>query len=243
MKKTSALMIAAMLPLTAAEASPDDQKIRDYLMRHPEVIIESLQAYQAKQKLAQLEAAKFALTSERKNLVENPGTPWAGAEKDGITVVEFFDYRCGYCKKVSGTVSKLMADNPKVRVIYKEFPILGPESELAAKAALAAHEQGAYQKFHQALLEMTAGITPEAIEELAKGLKLDVAKLKSDMESAKVRKAIEDNARLAGALGVQSTPTFVVGSELVPGALDEAALKALIAKAAQPAPAAAAGGF
>lgn len=238
MKLFCSLLIAAMLAPAQSQpaAQVEGDKIREYLLAHPEVIIEALQLYQMRQKQAAADRSKTALTSERKNIFEDPTSPTAGATKDAVTIVEFFDYRCGYCKKVAPTVAKVLSENPKVRVVYKEFPILGPDSELASKAALAAQQQGAYDKFHKALMGRNGGLNLQAIEEVARGLSLNVDKLKADMNSEKIMKTIEGNARLAGALGVESTPSFVIGNELIPGAIDESAMLALIAKASQPAP-------
>jgi protein-disulfide isomerase len=125
---------------------------------------------------------------------------------------------------------KLLAEHPDVRFIFKEFPILGPESSLAAKAGLAAARQGAYLKFHQALMALSGSITMNAIEELAGKQGLDVSKLKGDMESPEVQSILTRNRELGIKLGVNATPTFVVGSELISGAIDTATFERLVAQ-------------
>lgn len=208
-----------------------DAQIRQYILEHPEVIIESLKAFQEKERLAQQQKAKEALSARQADLLNDPNAPSAGPADAKAVVVEFFDYRCQYCKKAVAAVMKLLADDPAVRIVFKEFPILGPDSLVGAKAALAAHKQGAYLKFHQALMGSTEPITTSAIEQLATQLGLDLARLKTDMEAPQTLKIISQNQELGTALGINGTPTFVVGAELAAGALDTAALQALIAKA------------
>lgn len=140
------------------------------------------------------------------------------------------DNRCGYCRKVAPTLSKLAQAND-VKLIFKELPILGEQSVVAARAALAAHKQGAYLQAHEALLASVEPITLEWAEKLAVKLHLDVAKFKTDMESAETTIALQRNQLLADAIGVRATPSFVAGSELVSGALDMAALQSLISSA------------
>ena len=145
--------------------------------------------------------------------------------------MEFFDYHCGYCKRTESAIRKLLADHPDVQFVFKEFPILGAESSLAAKAGLAAAKQGGYLKFHQALMDLSGPITMAAIEELASQQGLDVNKLKTEMESAEVQSILTRNRDLARDLGVRATPTFVIGSELVQGAIDGAEFEKFIAQA------------
>ncbi len=126
---------------------------------------------------------------------------------------------------------KLLADHPDIQFVFKEFPILGPESLVAAKAGLAAHKQGGYLKFHQALMTLPGPITMDAIEELAGKQGLNVSKLKTDMESPEIQLTLARNQELGREVGVTSTPSFVIGLELVPGAIDAAAFERLIAQA------------
>jgi protein-disulfide isomerase len=146
-------------------------------------------------------------------------------------VVEFFDYRCGYCRKTSASVLEL-ASGGKVRVIFKELPILGPESVTLAKAGLAAHRQGMelYLKFHEAAMASREPVTTDSLGRIAGKAGLNVDRLLADMSSPDVQKALDRNAALAEALGVRATPTFVIGSEKVEGAIDDAALSSKIAK-------------
>jgi protein-disulfide isomerase len=206
-----------------------EQIVREYILRHPEVLMESARQYQDRLQAAQKERSRDAVAARLTELQKDPSSPSAG-----VTVVEFFDYRCGFCKKAESTIVKMMANHPDIQFVFKEFPILGPDSLLAAKAGLAAHKQGGYLKFHQALMSLPGPITLEAIQRLAGKQGLDVERLKIDMESPEIQAVLERNRQLAQQAGIGGTPSFVIGSELVPGAIDEAAFEGLIAKAKLP---------
>ena len=214
-------------PPAAATPPIFEAAVQKYIMEHPEVILKSLTNFQLRQKQVAQERARQTVVAERENLVNDPTSPSAGSAK-GVTVVEFFDYRCGYCRKVSGTVAKLLETNPNVRVVFKELPILGPDSMIASKASLAAHKQGAYLKFHAALFEAAEPVTIAFIERIAAGLGMDVAKLKADMNAPEIDQIIVHNSELAGKLQVRATPTFVIGGEVVAGAVDAERLDSLI---------------
>lgn len=234
--KLQTLLMAGLLLAPATQAADSASKadientIRAYLLAHPEILMEMSQALQQKQAEAQRVQAQAALVTHRDALFADAKTPVAGKNDGSVTIVEFFDYRCGYCKRVTPTLLKLMAEDPSIRLVYKEYPILGPESSLAAMAALAAHEQGGYAKFHQALMAASE-VSAEAILKLAKESGLDVERLQKDMAKPELQAALAKNRTLADALAIQATPAFVIGDEVVPGALPEEALKDLIAKA------------
>lgn len=226
-------------PMTKADV---EQAIRSYLLEHPEILIEMSQNLREKQAAEQRAKAKAGLTAHRADLAANSGSPTArAASKEGaVTIVEFFDYRCGYCKRVTPTVQKLIDEDPTIQVVFKEFPILGPESSAAAMAALAANQQGGYLKFHRALMAAT-DLSPTNIEKIAKESGLDVEKLGKDMQKPEIQQEIVKNQALAQALAIEATPAFVIGDTVVPGAIDENSFRDLIAKAKAakaPAPAA-----
>lgn len=148
-----------------------------------------------------------------------------------MTLVEFFDYRCRCCRAVADTVANLVRDDPGLRLVYKEFPVLGQESVIASRAALAAHAQGKYAAFHRALMAAPDPFTVEAMTKLAAQTGLDPDRFRADMDQPGVQAVIDRNRALAQDLGITGTPTFVVGSEVVPGALPLETLKALVAKA------------
>jgi protein-disulfide isomerase len=208
-----------------------EQVIREYLKGHPEVVEEALQVLEARRRDEEKRQAREAVRANRDQLLNDVGSPVAGNPQGDVTVVEFFDYRCGYCKGVAPDVQKLLAEDPNVRIVYKEFPILGPESDLAARAALAAHAQGKYLPFHDALMTASGPLTLPAILQLSRAAGLDGARLRADMEKPEIRATIERNRALADTLGITGTPAFVIGAELVPGAVGLHGLKALVSQA------------
>jgi len=233
MRITFLVLLVATLAFGQTPIDPQavEQIVKQYILQHPEVLLESVRNYQDRQQAAERQKSSQAVAAHRDELYGDPGTP-ASANEATVTIVEFFDYRCGYCKRVQNTVETIAAA-PDVRIIYKELPILGPESILAAKAALAAEKQGAYRKFHDALMASAGSITVESIEKLANSLGMDFERLKRDMQSPQINSKLTRNNELATALGVQSTPTFIIGGELVSGALGPDAFRSLIDKARQ----------
>lgn len=223
-------------PAAASELDPAarqsmEQVIEQYIRAHPEVIEQSLQALEAKREAEEKVRQKVALAAHQHELLNDPTSPASGNLSGDITLVEFFDYRCGYCKRAAGAVTQLQHEDPRVRVIYKDFPILGEASELAAKAALASKAQGKHQAFHEAMLAFKGDITKESLLSVAGEVGLDTAKLEADMRNPEWQHVIDTNRALARSLGISGTPGFIVGTELVPGALDLNGLKDLIARA------------
>jgi protein-disulfide isomerase len=208
-----------------------DAAIERYIRAHPEVIEQSLQAMEAKREAELKERQKVALRTKQDELLHDPLSPVSGNPKGEITLVEFYDYRCGFCKHAASAVTELQKVDPRVRVVYKDFPILGEPSELAAKAALASQAQGKHQAFHEALLASHSDMTKESILKIAAKVGLDTKRLQADMANPKWQAVIAKNRALARELGIAGTPGFIVGNELVPGALDLNGLKTLIARA------------
>jgi protein-disulfide isomerase len=205
--------------------------IEQYIRTHPEVVEQSLQALEAKREDEERARVKAAIAARQNELVNDPASPVSGNLKGDITVVEFFDYRCGFCKRAAGAVTQLQKDDPRVRVVYKDFPILGEASELAAKAALASRAQGKHQAFHEALLAAKGDMTKDTILAIAGEVGLDPKRLEADMVNPEWQTIIDRNRALAKDLGITGTPAFIAGAELQPGALDLKALKELIARA------------
>lgn len=234
------LVIAPLLagpPALAADTFSAEQRqaieaiVRDYLVRNPGVMIEVLEA--AKEKLsndAQAQRAT-ALAERRREIFEDPNAPVAGNPQGDVTLVEFFDYRCPYCKQVAPAIHTLLGEDKQLRVVYKEFPVLGPESVTAARAALAARAQGKYEALHRALMEMKGQINETAILNAAKSAGVDVERLKRDMAAPEIDRMLQANHQLAAALDIRGTPGFVIGDEIVPGAVSIDALRQLIATA------------
>ena len=234
-----ALAVGVLLAATGGAADPAvplsraaiEEVVREYLLAHPEVILQSIQAMQDRQRTTQQQQAAQRLAARHDELYREPAAPVGGNPSGDVTVVEFFDYRCPYCRSVAETVAKLVESDPGVRLVYKELPILGPESVIAARAALAAHAQGKYGAFHRALMSAPEPFTVETIAKLAAEAGLDPDRFRADMAEPQIQAAIERNRTLARDLGITGTPTFVIGAQVVPGALTLEALKALITQA------------
>jgi protein-disulfide isomerase len=218
-------------PLSPAQVDQVQKIVSDYLRQHPEVIIDAIKAYQAKQDADQQAAAKKNIVALKDDIFKDPTSPVGGNPQGDVAIAEFFDYRCPYCKAVAPDLDKALAQDGKVRLVYKEFPILGPVSVTAAKAALAAQMQGKYVPFHQKLISYKGNLDEATIYKLAGDVGLDLAKLKADMAKPEIQATIDRNAKLADKLNVQGTPGFVVGQELIPGAASVDELTAAIKRA------------
>ncbi|MDH5739039.1 MAG: DsbA family protein [Nitrospira sp.] len=220
-------------PAIAPSQEPSDVAIEHYIRSHPEVIEQSLQALEVKREAEQRERQKVAIKTKQNELLHDPASPVSGNPKGEITLVEFYDYRCGYCKRAAEAVTELQKVDSRVRVVYKDFPILGEPSELAAKAALASQAQGKHQAFHEALLASHSDMTKDEIMNIAISVGLNAKRLEADMANPKWQSVIDKNRALAQELGISGTPGFIVGNEMVPGALDLKGLKELITRAGQ----------
>jgi len=208
--------------------------IERYIRAHPEVIEQSLQALETKREAEEKARQKVVISQRQNDLLNDPSSPVSGNPNGDVTVVEFFDYRCGYCKRAAGAVTQLQTQDPRVRIVYKDFPILGETSELAAKAALASKAQGKHQAFHEALLASKGDMTKDSILTIASQVGMDAVRLETDMANPEWQTVIERNRALAKDLGITGTPAFLVGTELVPGTLDLKGLSDLIARTHNP---------
>ena len=202
-----------------------DAAIKDYLMRNPDVIAEAMQAGQAKMQAKQHEAAQAAISGKALEIY-NADSPIAGNPNGSETLVEFFDYSCHYCKQIHPDLQTLIKDDPNLKVIFKDFPILGPGSVLAAKAALAARLQGKYLELHNALLNFKGALDDEAIKQMAGDAGIDYKKLKADMDKPEIQAQIQANQDLANTLNIHGTPSMIINKQLVDGALPLDQLKA-----------------
>jgi protein-disulfide isomerase len=215
----------------ASSLSKDDaiqQTIHDYILAHPEVIIESLQLAKLKQQERVAEIIRSKIVSFRKDLLEDPDAAILGNPNGDVSLVEFFDYRCPYCRQVEPSIQTLIKDDPNVRLVQKQFPILGPASVFAAQVALAAKKQGKHAEFHRALMAERGTITEGVVLQVAQSVGLDMERLKVDIKSPEVESEIQRGTAIAKSLGLTGTPGFIVGTELVPGATDLETLKSMI---------------
>jgi protein-disulfide isomerase len=223
----------------ADEALTPDQKkaveevIRQYLVAHPEVVRDALIELQRQQEQAQ-QAAHQGAIAELHSYVDSISEDFVqGNPKAETTVVEFFDYRCPYCKAVAPRVDEVVADDKGLRIVLMEFPVLGPDSVFASRAAIASRAQGKYMAFHKSMMSHKGNLDQDTVLELAKEVGLDLDRLKADMQSPEVEALIKRHYELADKLGVTGTPAFVIGEELVPGAIDVQTMKAKIKQARQ----------
>ena len=198
--------------------------VRDYILTHPEIIPEAMERYRDRESQSAYSTNKAAL--------ETPfASAWAGAEKGDVTVVMFTDYACGYCRSSLPDLDQLVADDPKVKVVWREIPILGPGSEVAAKAALAAARQGAFREFHG---KMFAAGRPDGakVSDVLRSMKIDLGRVQKDFEGDDVKGEIRRNLELASRLDQAiATPTFVVNGQIMKGAVGYDALKQAVADA------------
>ncbi len=208
-----------------------ERVVRDYLLANPEVLVEALTEFQQRQRLAEEELRQQAIGQRHRELTQDPATPVLGNPEGDVVVVEFFDYRCPYCKSVAGMLRDEIADDGNVRLVMKEFPILGPLSEQAARAALAAAKQDKYEAFHFALMTQPGDMSDAHIDTVAGQVGLDVPRMRRDMQAKDVDEALARNIALAEMIGIRGTPAFVIGRTLVPGAIDAETLRQLIAEA------------
>lgn len=216
--------------LSAAEREQVEQLVHDYIMKNPRVMLESLHAYDAQQQQAAQKDSQTAVAASLAKIERDPSSPVAGNPKGDVTVVEFFDYRCGYCRKVVSAVRELLKTDDNVRFVFKELPILGPDSVTASRLALAAWTIAPekYMAFHQALMDSRGDLTEARVLEIATKTGIDAGKLKAASASPDVTAAIEKNNELAQSLRIQGTPAFIVGGKLVPGAVDVETLRELV---------------
>lgn len=205
--------------------------IEQYLLDHPEVIVKAVGRLQQKQAAAKDADFQATIASQQQQLFNAPSSPVLGNPKGDVTMVEFFDYKCPYCKRVAGDVIKLIDNDPNIRVVFKEFPILGPDSQVAALAALAANKQGKYSAFHKAAMEHRGAFTKDVVVQIAKDVGLDADKLQSDMADPALMAEIDANRAMAEKLGIEGTPGFIIGTQKVPGAITLDDMKQLVSKA------------
>jgi protein-disulfide isomerase len=204
--------------------------VRDALKRDPTILRDAVTALQSDDGEREKMASRAAITASRDVLI-TPNDPVAGNPRGSVTIVEFFDVRCPYCRKLEPEMAAFLAADRDVRLVYKDLPILGPASVVGSKALLAARKQNAYEKLRDVVMRMPPDITRPAIETEAKKLGLDSARLLRDMDDPSIQAQIDANLHLAHQLGIQGTPAMIVGDEMLPGAVDAADLKSAVVEA------------
>ena len=202
--------------------------VKQYLIENPDVVQEALRANEEMQRRAEDEQRTKALQSHAADLFHNKDDLVAGNSQGKVTMVEFFDYNCGYCKRALQDVMKMIESDNDLKLVMKEFPILGPGSIYASRAALASRKQGKYWEYHLALLGHNGRIDEATADEIAQSVGLDVAQLKADMGNDEVTQVLQRNMQLAEALRIEGTPAFVIDDVLIPGAVGFDALAATV---------------
>jgi protein-disulfide isomerase len=219
----------------AAEFTPAQRAeivaiVRDALKQDPSILRDAVVALQADDGEKSQEATRAAIAISRNELV-TPADPVAGDKQGDVTIVEFFDTRCPYCRKMEPVMTTFLAQDRKVRLVYKDLPILGPASVLGTKALLAAQKQDAYGRMRDAVMKLPPDTTIAQIEGAARSLGLDWPRMAHDMDDPAVQARIDANLKLAHDLGIQGTPALVIGNDLVPGALELPELQKVVAEA------------
>lgn len=214
-----ALLIVFIAPSLAEDLNRTqiEQIIADYIKNNPRAIIDSVNSYGEQQQALSAKDASERIKARSAWLYNNKNHAQAGNSKGDVTIVEFFDYNCGYCKQAMPELMALLDIDKNVRLIFVEIPILGESSKEAAKWALAAKDQDAYLEFHVALMKHHGPLSSGVIEDYAKKAGIDVEKAKKQKDLPEIQAAINDNLKVANELGVSGTPAFVVGDQLLGG--------------------------
>jgi protein-disulfide isomerase len=207
-------------PISADQARVEGI-LRDYLTKNPEILVEMTTELDKRQAAEQAAQQKKAISDNAEAIFRSPVAHVAGNPNGDVSIVEFFDYNCGYCKRALPDVLKVVNDDGKVRLVLKELPIFGDDSEAAAKYVLAADKQGKYFEMYQKMFSEPGKSDKEKALRVAKELGLDVDKLQKDAEDPDIKKSLEQAKELAQKLNLQGTPLFLIGDRVIPGAPDD----------------------
>ena len=222
---------AAGTALSAAQRAEVVALIRQELVQDPSILRDAIASLQAQDQASQAQAQGNAIASAQKALVGNPADPEIGNPQARVSVVEFYDTRCPYCREMRSEVTALARQDPDIRVVFKDIPILGPNSVLEARALLAAQRQGGYAAMQAAIMSDNAPPTEAALRATATRLGMNANRLMQDMNDPAISARLAANTALAQSLGINGTPAFVIGSQLVPGAISLDDLQKLVDQA------------
>ena len=197
--------------------------IRNYILEYPEIIPEAVEVLRSRQNISRIK--------DSQNLLYNDGYSFVAGNKNGdVTLVEFYDYNCGYCKQVPDVLARLIEEDKNLKVIFKELPILAETSQFASVAAMASMKQGKFSKFHSAMMKNKRALTEDLILKIATDSGIDKAQLLIDMEDPKIEENIMKTKYLVQNIGISGTPGFVIGNQIIPGFIPYEKLKAIITK-------------
>lgn len=229
----AALPALAQEALTAEQQAAVDARVRDYILAHPEIILQALQALETRREdeRAREDAALVAANADA--LFDDGYSHVFGPEDADVTIVEFADYRCGYCKAAHPQIAELLATDPGLRVIHKELPILGPDSVIAARVAMAALaiDPARYERLSDAMMRWRGALDEPAVFRMAAEAGLEEAALRRAMEAPAIAEGIRATYALAQALKIEGTPSFVVGDRILRGYVQIEQMRALVEEA------------
>lgn len=229
-----ATLLVIHLPAFADENFTEG-KIRELvietILENPEIVQEALDKLRQNEYDQKQKQIFQVLSSKRELLEASPDAPVLGNLDGDVTIIEFFDYNCPYCKRVKPEISGLIEQDENIRLVYREWPILGPGSEFAARAALASQQQGKYEEFHWALMSIPGQVNETTVLTTAEFIGLDVNKLKIDMQAPEIENHIELSKQLANALNITGTPTFIIGNKIAPGLIKTDQLLQMVGEA------------
>ena len=220
-------------PFTALQKNEIRNTVREYLLENPQVVVEAIEKIRSQQQRSEGQRRQNIVSARADQLFKSRSDPSVGDPKASVTIVEFFDYQCPYCRRMAQQLAKLNKEDSDLRIVYKEFPIFGPASTLAASAAMGAMRQGKYEEFHLALMGIRGAPSERSIFRLAERIGLDAGRLRADMNSATPQRVFQRNRRLAQELGIRGTPAFVIGDQVIRGAVEINRLRELVAEQRQ----------
>ena len=213
-----------MTPIAVQADEMSEARIKELVLEtireNPGIVLEAVQIIEQRKQERQAANAKMVLSDNRSLLENDPNAPVLGNPDGDVTVVEFFDYNCPYCRRAKPHIETLLEEDPNVRLVYREWPILGEGSVFAARAALASREQGKYEEFHWALMGMQGRAEEASVMRIAEEIGLDVARLRQDMQAPEIDSHLARSMEMSQALGFNGTPSFVIGDALVPGVIE-----------------------
>lgn len=224
-----------MVPLPGSAQEMDEARIKELALEaireNPEILMEAMELLQTREAEAQANAAQAVLSQEREALEQDANAPVIGNAEGDVTVVEFMDYNCPYCRQAQPEIERLLAEDSGVRLVLREWPILSEGSVFAARAALAARKQDLYAEMHEALMALQQPADETSVMRVAETLGLDLEQLQRDMEDPAIDEHLATSSRLVDVLGFGGTPSFVIGDALVPGFVPYDQLAAHVADA------------
>jgi protein-disulfide isomerase len=236
MLRAASLAVLAALatsPVSAQNLTPEDVKklALEAILENPQIVMDAVEILREREAAETALGAEQALVQFRETLDNDPNAPVLGNPDGDVTLVEFFDYNCPYCRRAGVAVHALIDADPNLRVVYREWPILGPESVVATRASLASRNQGKYEEMHWALMGLEGRINENAVMRVASGLGMDLDRLKADMQLPEIDQHIATSMEISRGLGFNGTPSFVIGDATVPGFVEQEDLAKLVEQA------------